>query len=110
VLERAVTTLGARSPSTPTFSEGLGLGTGEAQTDRETELARSKNFEVFEKERGNIWKLNANSRIENEEPKPWGQPMANLTRFKPPVNGWATGRPTKAAWWSVDPRPRELHK
>ena len=73
-LERAVTALGTRSLSTSTSPEGPGSGTGEAQTDGETRLARSKNFETFGKDRGNIsWELNANSRLENEEPKPWGE-------------------------------------
>lgn len=77
-LERAATALGTRSLSTSTFSEGAasgsGSGMGEAQTDEETKVARSRNFEAFAKDRENIsWELNGDSKPENKEPKPWGQ-------------------------------------
>lgn len=74
-LERAVTALGARP--LPTFSEGAmsssGPGIGEARASEEIKVARSKDFEASEKDRGSIsWELSG-TRRQNEEPKPWGR-------------------------------------
>ena len=72
-----VTVLGTRSRSTPTISEGVAsesdLGIGEAQTNEEKKVPRSKRLEVFRKDKGNIF-------FEGERER--GQRMKNQKRAR----------------------------